>query len=762
MPFAPGSRLGSYEIVGALGAGGMGDVYRATDSRLGRDVAIKILPAAVAGDPDRLSRFEREARTVARLNHPNIVVLYSVEHDNGVPFITMELVDGQDLSHDVKPGGLPLTRVLELAIPLADAVAAAHEHGVVHRDLKPANVMVTRDGRVKVLDFGLAKPLEAPAVLDTASGGATTVQISSAGQILGTVPYMAPEQIRGEAVDARTDLFALGILLYELIAGRRPFAGATPADVISSILRDAPPPLQTLRVDVPAEIAHVISRCLEKDPERRVQTAKDVRNELDRARHALESGAIRARQEVPSVAILPFVNRGHDEDDEYFADGITEDVIAQLCKVRTLMVIGRTSVMSLKHSGEGPQAIAARLNVGHLLEGSVRRIGNRVRIAAQLIDAGSGRHLWAETYDRQLTDIFAIQSDVALHIAAALRAELSPTTRERMQREPTLDMQAYECYLRGRHCFVRFTAQEIRRSIEHFDAAIARDPEFTLAYVGLALAFTELAGIGELGDQVARPRALAAASSAITFGPDVGEAHSARAFVKLAFEFDWTSAENGYKRALELNPNSADTHDLYGRLCTALERYDEAIALLQRAHELDPLTHRVELATTFLRAGRFEEAERVATNAARLDPHDARIFATLGWARFKQGRVDEGLADLERAVSLAGGDIWLAQLGEAYGLSGRTEKAQEVLRRLEDPGRATPASPYHLAYIHTGLGNVERAIDYLERAIAEGGGTMFSVKGSFLFAPLREHPRFTALLTSIGAARGAPYGDRRP
>jgi serine/threonine protein kinase len=287
MSLASGSRLGPYEITATLGAGGMGEVYRATDTRLGRDVAIKVLPSALANDADGLARFEREARTIARLNHPNIVVLYSVEKDQDRPFITMELVEGQDLGHEVRPGGLPLTRVLELAIPLADAVAAAHELGVVHRDLKPANVMVTKEGRVKVLDFGLAKPAPASFTLDTAGNDTTVSPISRVGQVLGTVPYMAPEQIRGEVVDARTDLFAYGIVLFELLTGRRPFIGATPADIISSILRDAPPSLQALRPDAPSEITRVITRCLEKDPDLRVKPAKDVRNVLNVVRHAL-------------------------------------------------------------------------------------------------------------------------------------------------------------------------------------------------------------------------------------------------------------------------------------------------------------------------------------------------------------------------------------------------------------------------------------------------------------------------------------------
>ena len=759
MSLSPGTQLGTYEIVGRLGAGGMGEVYRARDLRLGREVALKVLPADVAANPDRLARFEREARTVAGLNHPNIVTLYSVEDEDDVPYLTMELVEGESLAALVSPGGLPAVRVLDIGIPLTEALSAAHGRGVVHRDLKPSNVMLTREGWVKVLDFGLAK-LSLPST-DTdpdLTQAVTAAPISLVGEIVGTVPYMAPEQIRGEAVDARTDLFALGIVLYELATGRRPFRGETPADVSSSILRDAPEPLTRVRSDLPPDLDRIVARCLQKNPRQRAQSATEVRDELRRLRQALEHGMLpdagyNAESAGPSVAVLPFVNRSRDEEDEYFADGITEAVIAQLCKARTLRVISRSSVMPFKNRDVDVNDIANQLHVGNLLEGSVRRVGDRVRIVAQLVDARSGQSVWAETYDRRLTDIFEIQTDVALQIATALKAELSPEERSRIRREPTRNVEAYELYLRARHLYVSFTAEGMRRSIDYFERAVARDPDFALAWAGLATVYAELGEISVLTREQAGTKAKAAAARAIEIDPDLGEAHSANAYVRLAYEFDWAGAEAGFRRALELSPNNADANDLFGRMCAGAGRYEEAILYTKRAFELDPLTHQADLANAYLRAGRHEEAVAAARRGLELHPHSSRLLATLGWGLLLAGRQGEGLERLEAAVRLTPNeDMWLAQLGQAYAMAGREKEARRILEQLEDPNRPVAASPYHLAYVYTGLGGIERALDCLERAFQEGSGPLFAIKGSFLLAPLRDHPRFQALLKRIRLA----------
>lgn len=459
------------------------------------------------------------------------------------------------------------------------------------------------------------------------------------------------------------------------------------------------------------------------------------------------------RATVQSIAVVPFLNMSADPENEIFVDGITEDVIANLSKIRALKVISRSSVMPFKTRERSLREIGARLGATTLLDGSVRRVGDRVRIVAQLVDAETDQHLWAETYDRELTDIFAIQTDVALQIAAALETELSPEERSRIGREPTDSVASYQLYIKGRHWFIRFTPEALHRAIEYFEEAVAGDPDYAQAYVGIAMAYGELVENGALEPEIGRPRALAAAAEAVRLDPTLGEAHCMVAHLKSLWEFDWQGAEREFRQAIALCPNSADAHDLYGRMCSALGRFDEALALQRRSQELDPLAHRLDVATTLLRAGRPAEAEIEAARAIEFDPSQDRAHATLGWALLHQGRVEEGLERLERAVQLSSNDIqWLAQLGEARGLTGDAAGAREILRQLEVRVQNAYVASYFLAFVHTGLGEHERAIELLERAYEERAGAIYGIRGSFLFAPLRGHPRFQALLARMGLA----------
>jgi TolB-like protein/Flp pilus assembly protein TadD len=457
------------------------------------------------------------------------------------------------------------------------------------------------------------------------------------------------------------------------------------------------------------------------------------------------------------VAVLPFQNLSTDPENEFFADGITEDVIAQLSKIRSLRVIGRSSVMRFKGGDHSLREIGLTLDVATLLEGSVRRAGNRVRIVAQLIDAENDRHRWAETYDRDLTDIFAIQTDVALQIAGALEAELTQEERVRLRRQPTDDLEAYQLYLQAKHCLTRWTKQGLDQAIRHLDEAVARDPGFALAHATLGWLHLDMgiAVVGSTPSSEAFELARADVARALELDPGLAQAHAVLGHLKYACDYDWSGAEAELKRAIELDPNGGEAYDFYGLMLSALERYDEAIEMQRQAHAVDPLTHRMDLVTTFLRAGRYDEALRAVTRVLEVEPELPLAHLTLGWVRMLTGKPEDGLAAMERAVALASDNtLYLAQLGQAYAWVGRTDEARDVLRRLEELSRERYVSPYHMAYVHTGLGDHERALDWLERAYEERTGGVFGVKGSFLFAPLRSHPRFRALLRNMNLSDG--------
>ena len=485
--------------------------------------------------------------------------------------------------------------------------------------------------------------------------------------------------------------------------------------------------------------------------------ARRVRVDLDLAPDsAVEALATELRSPAAStVAVLPFVHLNPNPENEYFADGITEDVIAHLSKIHALKVISRTSVMPFKQRQRSLKEIGAALGARTILDGSVRQAGDRVRIVAKLIDVETDKHLWVETYDRQLTDIFAIQTDVALRIAAALKAELSRDEESRLRRKPTNDLDAYQLFFQGRAWFIRYRSDAYLRAIEYFDRAIVRDPTFALAYANLAMVYTELAEAGAMAPEVAYARAGEAAGHALRLDPELGAAHCTMAHVKMVRDLDWSGAEQSFKRALELSPSSDDTYDLYGRLCAGLGRYDDAIALQRRARELDPLAHRMDAVTTLLRAGRYDQAVREAEAAVELEPGYDRARATLGWGYFLSGRQADGVAELERAVSQSPGNtMWRGQLGQAYAMAGNATKAREILRQLEERTRTGLGyvSPYHFAYVYTGLGEFDRAMDFLERAVAERTGPAYGIKGSFLLTPLQAHPRFQTLLQRMKLA----------
>jgi eukaryotic-like serine/threonine-protein kinase len=740
---------GRYDLSRELGRGGMATVYLADDLKHQREVAIKVLRPEL-GALLGADRFTREIRVAAALNHPHILPLHdsgdvlvdSPERGGGpekLLFYVMPYVRGeslrQRLAHERQ---LPIEEAVAIVRQVASALEHAHARGLIHRDIKPENILL-HEGEAMVADFGIA----------LAAGAGPNERLTGTGLMVGTPQYMSPEQAAGErTLDPRSDVYSLACVLYELLAGEPPYTGPTAQAVIAKRFTDPVPSVRRLRPTVPPAVEQALSKALARIPADRFPSAAAFAAAL------IATPGSQSRQR--SVAVLPFLSMSTNPENEFFADGITEDVIAQLTKIRSLKVISRSSVMQFKKRERSLRDIGATLQVATLLEGSVRQAGDRVRIVAQLIDVEADHHLWAETYDRQLTDIFAIQTDVALQIASALQAELSYAEQARIHREPTTDLHAYQLYLQGRHCYTRYTEDGFRRAIEYFQQAIAADPNYALAHVGVALAYAEVAAGqsgGGLREEVAFKRAKEAVTTALALDGGLGEAHEVLALIKCVHDFDWVGAEREFKLALELSPGAADIYDHYGWLCSALERYDEALSLVKRAQELDPLTHRADVATTLIRAGRYPEALESALRCVEFDPEYGRGRSTLGWAYLKNGRTEQGLAELERTVALVPGNtLYLAQLGEAYGLTGRAAKAREVLRQLEELSRQRYVSPYHMAYVYTGLGEQDRAMDFLERAYEERAGSLYGVKGSFLFTSLRPHPRFQALLRKMNLA----------
>jgi eukaryotic-like serine/threonine-protein kinase len=725
---------GRYAILRELGQGGMATVYLAEDIKHGRPVALKVLRPEIASMLGS-ERFTREIQIAAGLNHPHVLPLYDSGSADGLLFYVMPPVRGESLRQRLRrERQLPVDEAIRLARQVAAALDHAHSRGLIHRDIKPENILL-HEGEAMVTDFGIAL-----------ASSPDMERLTRTGMAIGTPEYMSPEQSAGErTLDARSDIYSLACVLYELLAGEPPYTGPTAHSILAKRFTDPVPRVRRLRPTVPLAVEEALLKALAAAPADRFATASEFADAL--------TATARTEPRAASVAVLPFRNLSANPENEFFVDGMTEDVIGQLSKIRSVKVISSASVMPFKSREQGLRQIGATLQVSTLLDGSVRWAGDRVRIVAQLIDAESDEHLWSDTYDRQLTDIFAIQSDVALQIASALQTELSLSERNRIQRPPTRNLRAYQLVLRGRQSYSRYTEEGIRQGVEYFRQAIAADPGYALAHVGLALAYAELAagqGGGDLEPALAYGEAIKAVTAALSLDNQLGEAHSVLALLKFTHDFDWSGAEREFKIALELSPGAADIYDHYCWLCSAQERYEEAVTLARRAQELDPLTHRADVATALLRAGRSPEALESALAAVEFEPEYPRGLATLGWAYLKNGMAEQGIARLEQAVRLTPGNtLHLAQLGQAYGMAGRTEDARAVLDRLEELSQQRYVSPYHMAYLYTGLGEDDLAVEFLERAYQERAGSVYGIKGSFLFTSLRKHPRFEKLLKQM-------------
>ncbi|HXW06945.1 MAG TPA: protein kinase [Vicinamibacterales bacterium] len=788
MALAAGTRLGPYEVLGLLGAGGMGEVYRARHAQLERDVAIKILPAHHAASPDALVRFEREAKAVAALSHPNIVAIHDFRTDQDVPFVVMELLVGESLRSRLQRSAVGWRRAIEIGAAVAEGLAAAHAKGITHRDLKPDNIFLTSDGQVKILDFGLAR-IEPVVPIRESGSGPTISSLTAQGAVMGTAGYMAPEQIRGDPATAATDLFSLGCVLYEMVSGRRAFDRPTTVETIAAILNeDAPELAGSAAADpVPLPLVHLVGHCLEKDPRERFQSARDVAfalrsvsagvDALPAARPLAAFGRtvwvtaavaavlatvvivvwlIRAAPAPPpsaitSLAVLPLQNLSGNVDEDYFADGMTEALITDLSRIAALRVISRTSIMQYKGAKKPLRQIAEELNVDAVVEGSVLRVGDRVRITAQLIDAASDRHLWAESYDRDLRDVLSVQSEVARSVARQIRITVTPEEQARLERTRRVIPAAHEAFLRGRFQWNRRTLDGLERAVEYFQRAIEIDPAYAPAHAGLADAYAILGNNQFLPAADTYPKAKAAALAALEIDESLAEAHTSLAFVMQNHDWDWSGAEREYRRAFELNPSYAQAHQWRAFLLLGVGRTDEALAEIDTARKLDPLSPRISSNVGLMHyyARDYDRAIQELRATLELDPIGSRWF--LGWAYVQKGMHEEAISvSLERSELLEEQGTSLADLAYAYAAGGQERLARRTLERIARQSKAGYVPPDAVAAVHVALGESERALALLEDAVGHRNVMFYWLKVDPRFDPLRAEPRFRQLLVRMG------------
>ncbi|MBK9063647.1 MAG: protein kinase [Acidobacteria bacterium] len=748
MTLSPGSRLGPYEILAPLGKGGMGEVWRARDPRLARDVAIKVLPEEFFEGEERRQRFEREARLLAALNHPGIAAIYSFEEipsfssSSSRHLLVMELVEGDDLARKISSGPLPLEEIRSYARQIAEALAAAHEKGIVHRDLKPANVRLTSGGRVKLLDFGLAKRTDEPKV--GSEDATATAALSEAGAVMGTVPYMSPEQVSGRPLDARTDLFSLGIVLYEMASGRRPFAGGSSAELASAILRDTPPPVGRVRADMPEDLAALIGRCLEKDPRDRVPSARDVLAALDAPR--------RAEPAPVSIAVLPFSDMSASKDQEYLCEGMAEEIMNALVGAG-IRVAARTSSFRAGRQGEDIPAIVRALNVGHVLEGSVRTAGARMRVTARLTDAASGFQVWSQTFDRDAADIFAVQDEIAAGVVDAVRSRLTPGQTAPQPRSQLKNLEAYQHYLMGRH--LRFTKNDHGSALLSLERAVALDPSHGPSWVGLADIHVLAAAYGLRPSVEANAQAKAELATAERLQGETGDARYVEGMIAFC-ERRWADADRAMARALQIEPGNVQAHCWSAMLHSFRGRVEEAIAALDRAREIDPLAPYPYAMTGFclLNLRRAADAGRLADQALAFDEDNLLALWVSGAAEVSMGQFDRAVSRLERAAARARANPFTqGTLGWALAAAGRTGEARSVLEALR-AGAVPGATVLSEAWLLAALDDTDSAFEALRRACDEKQ-LLVPFTGMPGLDPLRADTRFAAFVERLGLPAAA-------
>ena len=815
--------MGIYKLGPLLGAGGMGEVYRARDTKLGRDVAIKILPAHFVSDPDRRARLEREARLLARLNHPHIGAIYGLDDTDDVLALVLELVEGDTLAERIARGPVPLKEAIAIAQQIADALGAAHERGIVHRDLKPANIKLTPDGTVKVLDFGIAR---ATPVSEAGPPVPTmTFDHTVPGMILGTAAYMSPEQARGKSVDRRTDIWAFGCVLYEMLSGRRPFAGDTVSDTIAAIL-DREPELSALPERTPPSLRTVIRRCLEKDSRQRLQDIGDARLELqelstgvappaaarsdrepdrasatesphqyqatgevgsgvDVAVHGLANVAEHSRRrigrrvasvagvlsvalvvvvavtqrvwrkeaQIRSVAVLPLENLSGDPEQEYFADGMTDQLIADLSKIGTLRVISRTSVMQYKNGRKPLPAIAQELNVDAVVEGSVMLAGDKVRITAKLIRAASEKHLWGQSYERDVRDVLTLQSEVARSIASEVDIVLTPQEQARLASTRSVDPEAQQQVLLGRFHANKGTEEGLRKAVQYFETAATKDPGNASAYAGIAEAYSGLSSV-YMHPREAMPKAKIAAQTALKLDESHAGAHAALGYIHLIYDWDGPAAKQELQRAIQLNPSLATARVNYALYLMTQNQPEEAVQEIRRAAELDPLSLRAyaDGASVLIFARHYNEAIELAQKGLELEHNFAFGLAFQGLAFTEQGRFQEALSNLQKAAQLDNSSTILALGAHVHAVAGQKREAKRLIQAVEEGAKHRYFCPYEIGTAYVSLGDQDTAYKWFHKGLEDRADCMAWLGVEPWMEPFRSDPRYAPLLRAVGLA----------
>ena len=729
-----GKTVSHYKILEKIGEGGMGVVYKAEDTKLKRIVALKFLPPELMRDKDAKERFIREAQAAAALDHPNICMVHEIDEAKGQTFISMSFIEGQSLKERIAAGPMRVEDAVDTAIQISEGLKEAHEKGIVHRDIKPGNVMLTEKSKAKITDFGLAK-LEWGA------------NLTKTATIMGTVAYMSPEQARGDKVDHRTDIWSLGCVLYEMLTEKCPFKSTHDQAAIYSILKEKPVPMTEIRRDIPQKLEQVVEKCIEKDMRKRY---KDMSALLDDLKSIVMKPKLPV-SEKPSIAVLPFVNMSADPENEYFSDGLSEDLISALTKITDLHVVARTSSFAFKGEKVDIREIGQKLNVDNLLEGSVRKVGNRVRITAQLIKVKDGYHLWSERYDRNMEDVFAIQDEITEKIMEKLMIALDVLEKAPQEHRP-VNLEAYDLYLKGRYCLNMFSME---RALAYYNHAIEKDPDYALAYASVAEVYTLFStGFDILPSKDAMPKARKAAQKALELDPNLAEAYVSLGLVALSYDWDREATKQYFHQAIELNPNSASAHQWIEFYWTYMEADpDTAIAHLERAQELDPLNFLIKVRLGFMSIFKrdYDHALDQFKALLNFEPNFAMLYLSFATAYALKGMYDEALSCGKKMMEFGPPVVaYVGNLGWLYALAGKKEKAHELLNDLEERSKKGYVASFWTAAIYLGLEETDKAFEWFERAYKDRDSNMIYFTVPPIFDPIRSDPRYQQLLEKMG------------